>query len=110
MNNTTIYDKMIFALLQEDDYRDIVEELSENSICSTLLNSTGGFLKKKSVTIMIGIEHEKLDMVLGILKTHTGKRMATEFVVGGVGLTVPKETPKGGIVIFIMNVERCEKY
>lgn len=89
-----VCDKMILAVLQEDDYLDIVQDLADHGVYSTLLNSTGGFLKKKSVTVMMGIENEKLDMVLDILKRHAGKRMETEFVVGGVGLTISKQAPK----------------
>lgn len=103
-------DKMIFAILQDDDYREVLEELTNNGVYSTILSSTGGFLKKKSVTVMMGVDSDKLDMVLDILKNYAGKRMSVEFVTGGVGLTVPKQTQKGGIVVFVMNVERCEKY
>ena len=48
--------KLVFAILQGDDYEQVVRELNKNGFYVTLLNSVGGFLKKRSVTIMIGVE------------------------------------------------------
>ena len=73
-------DKMILAILQGDDYPDIVRDLNEHGIYLTMLNSSGGFLKKKSVTVLIGVEEEKLDMTLEVLKTHGGSRTEIEFL------------------------------
>lgn len=101
---------MSLAILQGDDYPDTVSDLEEHGIYCTLLNSSGGFLKKKSVTVMIGVSHEKLDTVLEILKKHARSRMETEFVSGGVGLAIPTQKPKGGTVVFVMNVESFVKY
>lgn len=49
------YDKMILAILQGDDYHDAVHSLNEHGFYATVLNSSGGFLKKRSVTLMIGL-------------------------------------------------------
>ena len=104
-------DKMILAILQGDDYPDIVRDLNEHGIYLTMLNSSGGFLKKKSVTVLIGVEEEKLDMTLEVLKTHGGSRTEIEFLASSTSAgAIPLQVQKGGIVVFIMNVERCEKY
>ena len=47
--------KLIFAVLQGDDYSETVYALNQHGISVTMLNSTGGFLKKRSVTVMIGV-------------------------------------------------------
>ena len=62
------YDKMILAILQGDDYHDAVHSLNEHGFYATVLNSSGGFLKKRSVTLMIGLESARLDEALAILK------------------------------------------
>ena len=54
-------DKMILAILQGDDYDSVVRELNKNGFYVTLLNTMGGFLRKRSVTIMIGLESARLD-------------------------------------------------
>ena len=104
-------DKMIIAILQGDDYPEIVKALSEHGLYSTIINSTGGFLKKKSVTVMIGVAHDKLDVVLEILKSHAGERKEVQFMPSSMGhMTMPIEVSVGGIVAFVMDVERFEKY
>ena len=60
--------KLVFAILQGDDYEQVVRELNKNGFYVTLLNSVGGFLKKRSVTIMIGVEEVRLEELLDILR------------------------------------------
>ena len=58
--------KLIFAVLQGEDYDSTVYELNQAGFFVTLLSSTGGFLKKKSTTVMIGVEEEKVPEVKAI--------------------------------------------
>lgn len=110
MEKTTC-DKMIFAILQGDDYPEIVRALSEHGVYCTLINTSGGFLRKKSVTVMIGVEHEKLDLVLDILKSYAGERVEVQYQPTIIGhASVPTEVRVGGIVVFVMNVEKFDKY
>ena len=43
-------DKLILTVLQGDDYDEVVDTLNQNGFFVTTLYSTGGFLKKRSVT------------------------------------------------------------
>ena len=64
--------KLILAIIQDHIAQDVLNELSENKIRATQLSSTGGFFRKGTTTILIGIEEEKLDrvkeMILNISK------------------------------------------
>lgn len=71
------HSKLILAVLQGEDYGDVVRQLNENGIFVTILHSTGGFLRKRSVTIMIGVEEAKLEQVLDLLKETAGRRTVT---------------------------------
>ena len=105
------YDKMILAILQGDDYHDAVH--------ATVLNSSGGFLKKRSVTLMIGLESARLDEALAILKKH-GERteMRYEAPVLSPNMppiplsTAPLEIPTrcGGVVLFVLDVAQSARY
>ena len=64
MNNEKTKRKLILAILQGDDYVDTIDELNQNGFFATILSSTGGFLKKKSVTVMIGVEEERCSRCL----------------------------------------------
>lgn len=104
-------DKLVMAVLQGDDYPDVVRDLNEHGFYVTLLNSSGGFLKKRSVTIIIGLEKGRLDDALGILKHHAGERMEASFQPGGVGMSaVPIQIRKGGIVYFILNIDESGNF
>lgn len=69
-------DKLIIAIVQGDDYYDAIAKLNQEGYYATVLNSTGGFLRKKSVTLMIGVNHQQLEGALEILRQF-GKRTET---------------------------------
>ena len=74
MDKETTKKKLILAVLQGDDYADTVDELNRGGFFATVLSSTGGFLKKKSMTLMIGVEEARLQGALDILKQCAGRR------------------------------------
>ena len=99
-------DKLVMAVLQGDDYPDVVMDLNEHGFYVTLLNSSGGFLKKRSVTMLIGLEEGRLEEALQIVKLHAGGRMEPSLQSGGAGMSsLPVQMLKGGIVYFVLNVE-----
>lgn len=103
-------DKMIVAVLQGDEFRDAIAQLNEHGFYATVIHSAGGFLRKQSVTIMIGLNHEHLEEALNILKRF-GKRVETEYQpVPMAGETVPVSVCKGGVVLFVLDVDRNEQY
>ena len=55
--------KLVLAIIQEADYDMVVSALTEHSFYVTQLSSTGGFLKKKNVTIMIGVDDDRLAVI-----------------------------------------------
>ena len=60
--------KMILAVLQGDDYNSVVNALNQAGFFVTLLHSSGGFLKRRSVTVMIGVDATRLDEAPGSAK------------------------------------------
>lgn len=110
-------DKLILAILQGDDYYHAIEELNEQGFYVTVLNSSGGFLKRKSVTVMIGVSSQRLEDVLQILKRY-GERTETHYHAAHNGVGVPPVTDAsvpvpvrcGGVTLFVLDVERHEKY
>lgn len=117
MKNTTC-DKMIIAIIQNDDYRRIVDDLNEHGFYVTVLSSSGGFLKKPNATIMIGLNHERLDEAKELL-SHYGKRTESTFQMEApMESTVPPLVVSpvaipvrcGGIVLFVLDVAQYERY
>ncbi len=110
--------KLIMAVLQGDDCSETIAELNKQGFFVTILSSTGGFLKKKSSTIMIGVEEEKLAQVMTILKEQAGRRTQTVYLntsaVHGVQAAMMPlsavETEVGGVTTFVMNLEKIDKF
>ena len=50
--------KMIIAIIGSEDADDLVYELNQHSFFVTKHSTMGGFLKKKSTTLMLGVEDE----------------------------------------------------
>lgn len=112
-------DKLVFAVLQGDDYSEVVDALNQNGIAVTMLNSTGGFLRRKSVTVMIGVEHDRLEELMKILQKKAGRRVEAIYSGGSplghgdICPMIPTGTAQvkcGGAVAFITDLERMERY
>ena len=110
--------KLILAILQEEDYADTISELNQNGFFVTLLNSTGGFLRKKSTTVMIGVPKEKLRQALDILRHYAGRRRQTVYQKAAIPHPsnfsalpmVPMEVDVGGVTVFVLDLEDIEKF
>ena len=112
------YDRLIFAVLQGEDRASAVDELNENGFFVTILNSTGGFFKKKNVTIMIGLPQKRLEEALYILERTAGQRMETVFqpIPASHGMPmiptpeVAVQTKVGGVTVFVTELSQMRKY
>ncbi len=104
--------KLIFAIINDDDFRGVSEAFIENDIQATRLSSTGSFLKSGNTTLLICIDDERLDFALDLIRSHCKKRkqiMPTSHV-GGAFPPYPVEISVGGATVFVTDVERFEKF
>ena len=105
--------KMIFAVVNNDDGAVVNAQLIKGGYQVTKLASTGGFLKKGNTTFIMGVEDEKVDSVVDIIRRYSKKRTYTTplDVVSSAtlgGAMTPIEVTVGGATIFIMNIEHFE--
>ena len=111
--------KLIVAVLRKEDEADTIAELNKKGFFVTELATTGGFLKEKNTTLLIGTDDHKLDAVLAILKQEAGLRKTVtyaatpmesgNFCPGGT-YSVPIDTQTGGCTVFVLNMEQLEKF
>ena len=71
--------KLVLAVLQGSDSDNTIRNLNERGFMVTVLSSTGGFLKKKSTTVMIGVEEDRLEEALDVLQKYAGHRKETVY-------------------------------
>ena len=60
--------KLVLAIVKDDDAFDIMDTLNIEGFSVTKLASTGGFLKVGNTTLICGVEDEKVDNVIEIIK------------------------------------------
>jgi len=109
--------KLIYAIVRNDNEDDVTSALSKNGYSITKLNTTGGFLRKGNVTLMIGTEDDKVDKAIEIIKSECGERQKIKvdmpFISGASMVnyaTMPTQIEVGGATIFVTDVVRFEKF
>ncbi len=105
--------KLVIAVVQDSDAGRLIENLNQSNFGITKLASTGGFLKRGNTTLMIGVEKERVEGLLDIIKEmcRPRKQIVTPFPIGPADVFVPYpvEVSIGGATIFVVDVERFEK-
>ena len=107
--------KLVFAIVHDEDGNKVMRELNDNGFGVTKMCSTGGFLKAGNTTLLVGVEQDKLDQVIEIIKSKSKSRKQiissaiSPIDVGSVFLSNAVEVVVGGATIFILDVERFEK-
>ncbi|HYF81445.1 MAG TPA: cyclic-di-AMP receptor [Clostridia bacterium] len=107
--------KLVLAVVQDDDVDDLVEKLVKEKLSSTKLASTGGFLREGNTTLMIGVEKDRVDSVITIIKDICKSRKQTFTTPipptgsAGVFIPYPIDVMVGGATIFVVDIDRFEK-
>lgn len=103
--------KMILAVVQADDAAKVTQALIESGHRVTRIATEGGWLRRENTTLLLGVEDDKVDDVLRVLRGTARRR--TSYI------SVPREVPGalnaqvidvevGGATVFVLNVERFE--
>jgi uncharacterized protein YaaQ len=59
--------KMIIAILRDSDNEPVSQALIASGFRVTRIASTGGFLRRGSSTLMIGVEDDKVDEAIDVI-------------------------------------------
>ena len=107
------YMKLIMAIINKEDAAEVSSALTKARYSVTKLATQGGFLMSGNTTILCGVEDEKVDNVIEIIKEHSSQRkeIVPSTSTYGIGVTTsfPLEVTVGGATIFVLNVDRFEK-
>ena len=60
--------KIILAVIRDTDEAQLVESMLQLGVRVTRMSSTGGFLRRGNVTLMIGVEEGKIPTVMDLVK------------------------------------------
>ena len=105
--------KLILAIINFDDANSVTHALTKKGFSSTKLSTTGGFLMAGNVTILVGVDEEKVQAVIDIIKEHSHSRKqmipTTTEMSYGYYPSMPVEVTVGGATIFVIDIERFER-
>jgi len=105
--------KMILAVIDKEDTQPVMQNLIKGGFSITKLSTTGGFLSSGNTTILVGVEDEKTQDVIAIIKEFSRSRTRSMPLMPGNEMgylsSTPVEVLVGGATVFVMNVEQFEK-
>jgi len=96
--------KLIQAIVHNDDADAVIHALLAQGFRATRMASTGGFLRAGNTTIVSGVEEGQVDEVLNIVKQNVKSRLYTP------AWPQAKEVEVHGAIVFVINVERLERF
>ena len=78
--------KMIIVIVKDSDAEPVTQALTASDFRVTRIASTGGFLRSGVVTLLIGLDDERVDACIQVIREKLGesdsqKNRATLFVV-----------------------------
>ncbi len=103
--------KLIIAIVQDKDAHTLGDEFVEANIRATRLSTTGGFLRSGNTTFLVGIEEERVDEALEIIRENCQSReqyttlpMHLDTAMDS-SMTFPIPVQVGGATVFVVPVE-----
>lgn len=105
--------KLIIAIVQKDDSNRLQRAFIENNVRATKLSTTGGFLSEGNTTFLIGIEDEKVQDVLDIIKEKSEARegfIQPNLLSTGLEMNQPVKVTIGGATCFVVSVDEFKRF
>ncbi len=109
--------KLIVSVLNKEDAGPLLDALIRNGYRATAIQSAGGFLRKKNMTVFTGVEDGQVDKVVQLIQENCHTRiqpvasLPSMMESGEVYVldTAEKEVKVGGAVIFVLDVAQFLK-
>ncbi|MBR2460715.1 MAG: cyclic-di-AMP receptor [Clostridia bacterium] len=107
--------KMITAIVNKRDTVRVCDALRKDGVEFTRLATTGGFLRSGNTTLLIGINDERLELALNIIRRNCSRRMEklpippSAEIPAAVNVSNTAEVLVGGAIVFVNEVSYFEK-
>lgn len=108
--------KLLVCIIHSRDKGRVCDELVKAGHKTTILSSSGGFLREGNTTLLIGVEEGKAQEVRKLIGENCKSREQVvnisplESATTGAFLQTPVTVPVGGAVIFTLDVEQFDRY
>lgn len=109
--------KLILAVVQADDANKVVQALNEAGFRVTRIATQGAWLRRENATLLTGVDDDRVNDVLRVLRSHAQRRTAyinvpaESSALDGMMNTpsMPLEVEVGGATVFVLDVERAAR-
>lgn len=108
--------KLVVCVVHSRDKGRVTDELVKAGYKSTIVSSTGGFLREGNTTFLIGVENEQVGTLKELVAANCSSReqivnvMPFEPGTSGVFLASPVNVPVGGAVMFVLDVDQFYRF
>lgn len=107
--------KLVVAVIQGQDASGLVGELAKRDFRVTQINSAGGFLREDNVTLLMGVQDDRVRELFRLIRDNCHTR--TQYVnpllpimePGEFYMPTPMEVQVGGAAVFVMHMARFER-
>ena len=107
-------DKMVMTIIEREEADRVLEALISAGHTPTIFgDSRGGVLRQARPTLFVGVQADKLDNVLSIIRENCRSQVALESTEGDeASVSRPKRTfaEVGSAVVFVWDIDRFETY
>jgi uncharacterized protein YaaQ len=107
--------KLLIIIVTDTDADGLTRAMIERGLPATKIGSTGGFLRRGNTTLLSGVEEDRVDDVIALVRRLCPVRtelltITTAPLAGEMPyLNEPLEVRAGGAVIFVMEIARFER-
>lgn len=102
--------KLVLAIVNHDDANAVIQTLIRQGFSATRLATTGGLLLAENVTVLVGVDEEKVDEVVEAIRLQShSRREAVPSTAQAELYPGMEEVAVGGATIFVVDVERFER-
>ena len=105
--------KLVISVVQVDDVQRLVQALVERGHRATIINTTGGFLRKRNSTVLTAVEDNQVPSVLHIIRrtcrARTEQLSPVPSEIEPEDLHIPASVEVGGATVFVLKGEHYER-
>ena len=107
--------RLVLAIVHSKDANGCVIALNDAGFACTRLGSSGGFLDRENVTLLIGVEAAQVDTVIDLIRSRA-KRRNERFQAAAAAAPAPStaaphpvDVEVGGATVFVLAIDRFER-
>ncbi|MCC6444018.1 MAG: cyclic-di-AMP receptor [Armatimonadetes bacterium] len=108
--------KLILTVIHDRDHDKMAEALLSHNFRFTKVASTGGFLREGNMTFLVGVDDSHVDQVIALIGQTCKTReqfvniLPPDAAPLGTMVPSPVKVLVGGAIVFVLDVERFERY